>query len=211
MCLFSNGQILELLLKTRAGIGKIQKDAVSLNDVNVYASKCIAGQFNPIKSPGIFRLWDLVTDVSPIPSMKLCQLSSSDEDEYGTWADMTTSLLKSSPPQPRKSLCSRLIYRGCLDQRPPQQCIDRFSNRMGCITNPAVYFSSISKKPSISACTNSTDSLSIVEPFLARSREMYHERAYVHWYERYEKDSSAMFVEAFESVENIVHNYRSLL
>jgi hypothetical protein len=40
---------------------------------------------------------------------------------------------------------------------------------------------------------------------------MYKERAYVHWYERYDPDASSLFEEAFNSVEDVVQNYKDLL
>ena len=42
-----------------------------------------------------------------------------------------------------------------------------------------------------------------------RARRMLHERAYLHWFERYGCEQ-AMFEEAFETVERIVENYRAM-
>ena len=42
-----------------------------------------------------------------------------------------------------------------------------------------------------------------------RAQLMLHERAYLHWYERYGCEQ-AMFEEAFETVEKIVENYRAM-
>jgi hypothetical protein len=180
---------------------------VGILDLNNEICRILKHQFNPLGRKS-FKLWDLIHDVSPIPTLKITQFASGD-NEY-SWSDLTTSLLSTTPhSKNRATLRSVLTFCGPPPVDPPQQVMTRISTRMGNIYPSTVKYYQDSKR-SISSCTNSTDSLEIIEPFFNRAKEMYKERAYVHWYERYEQDCKLLFDEAFEGVQSIIDNYKSL-
>lgn len=61
----------------------------------------------------------------------------------------------------------------------------------------------------VSVLANSAVVGSYVESVVEKAQQMYQERAYLHWFEKYgcERDT---FKEAFQVVQGIVDSYRSL-
>jgi hypothetical protein len=50
-----------------------------------------------------------------------------------------------------------------------------------------------------------------ISPILKRAGQLYKERAFIHWYEKYSKtDVSGLFENAFESLRNVNDSYATL-
>ena len=64
-------------------------------------------------------------------------------------------------------------------------------------------------KKVVSILANSAAIGGYLKHTLERARLMHHERAYLHWFQRYGCDQG-MFEEAFETVETVIKNYSSL-
>ena len=62
----------------------------------------------------------------------------------------------------------------------------------------------------VSMLANSAAVRGYLQCVVDRARLMYHERAYLHWYERYGCEGG-MFEESFETVERVIENYTTMM
>ncbi|KAH6598644.1 hypothetical protein BASA50_003680 [Batrachochytrium salamandrivorans] len=185
---------------------------VSMDNLNSWASQALAGILLPVSQVSVdetviqesfrgrfaglnsertvtvdhtksFSGWDLITQVTPMPSTKMAMFSSS----QGV-------IDKSRFPLTRDSISERWD--------------DLFTelNRNMCPTIPD------QKRSCIGARLNVRDDVvPILKKIYSHVSQMYKQRAYVHWYKKYAKENTEeMFTEAFETVDSILDAYMGL-
>ena len=158
-----------------------------------------------------------------MPSMKTCLFagSTTEKRDAHSWADMATHLCRYLPDQNRTTLGAQCIFRGAQSRdfwMQYDKLETRLHQKLSCLYSPlnievsylyGVKVQSIQK--SIDVCYNSTDIIHLLNPIYQKSRTMYDQRAYLHWYQRFaDTETAPLFEEAFYSMGNVLDQYSSL-
>ncbi len=168
-----------------------------------------------------FDFWDLILNVTPIPSLKTALFSTSSIETGGSWSEITTRLCRNIAYNTSDNYCfgAKLFVRGVQDDTfwsvyPKLQT--RIQQKIGCMSllpiNAVESFyyglDARSSKKSLDCIYNSSSIVEILEPIYAKSKLMYENRAYLHWYEQYaQENTSGLFEESFENVHQILDSY----
>ncbi|RKO96999.1 hypothetical protein CXG81DRAFT_12549 [Caulochytrium protostelioides] len=177
--------------------------------------------------------WQTIQNVVPLPACKHAQLwsvrsapSAPNTPQMASWPDLWHHLLRAFPvTEPRRScMASELYVRGIQGSEYWQThhavLPSRLYMRLGHLglLAPTFYASSLQGlRPtdttrSATVCANTSDGPAYVANVLHRARTLYDSGAFLHWYERFlGSDTSATFEAAFDSLETVVQDYRTLL
>ncbi|KAH9266745.1 hypothetical protein BASA84_000997 [Batrachochytrium salamandrivorans] len=202
---------------------------VSMDNLNSWASQALAGILLPVSQVSVdetviqesfrgrfaglnsertvtvdhtksFSGWDLITQVTPMPSTKMAMFSSSqgviDKSRFPLTRDAISERWDDLFTELNRNMCPTIP-----DQK--RSCIGARLNVRGLDIN--------SKKRSVDLCYNSDDVVPILKKIYSHVSQMYKQRAYVHWYKKYAKENTEeMFTEAFETVDSILDAYMGL-
>lgn len=183
--------------------------------------------------------WDLVTNVTPITSMKLAMFSTSktvatksNNSTFDTWDDLMTTFLRNLPITstqqlptiPRSTFSAQIVYRGIQGQdfwRRSKALQTRCNSKLAMpssthteITTRTsyLYATDINAKEqrSIDACYNSTDCIPILTHIHDQALRKYEAGAYLHWYGKYAGEyTQTLFGDAFESLRSVIDGYET--
>ncbi|KAJ8323351.1 hypothetical protein QVD99_000527 [Batrachochytrium dendrobatidis] len=264
---FSNDAILNTVTKQLGLDSSRNTPCVSIDTLNYWASQTLAGIMLPISPVSLdpinfcdnslnrytgqesnkvvvsdsvkpFSGWDLITRVTPMPSMKLAMFSSSQSiytasknipkhaHTIDSWEDHFTQLHRNMSLQVghrRNCIGAQLNIRGVQGvefwKRWPEMQ-SKWLLKLGlstpntCLDVRMSYIYGLdmhSKQRSLDLCYNSDDIVPIVKKVYDQALHMYSQRAYVHWYERYmQSRTDEMFSESFEAVNSILDSYSTL-
>ena len=174
-----------------------------------------------------FDLPEFVYNLAPLPQYKFCQTAiSTNHDMLETWDDIIGSMHRNIEHRAdRLCFSSQLVVRGADNSfriKVPT-LVSRFNAKVGPPITSASPIITLSKfsLPSINksngsgntcgAIYNSNAISSSLENVLLKSRLLYEQKAYLHWYDRYCKgDLSILFGEAFESLQSTCDSYQKL-
>lgn len=222
--LFSNETLMQLVANNNDRTNS--KTCATIAKMNEYAAKCLAGQILPVTQTrnhrqfDKFQLWDWITNVTPLPSMRYAGFASSNWDEkYQSWSDRTTTVCRCIFPmeRPRITFTASIKFRGV--QKPEfwesagkieERLKTRLMNPMFLSTTHSFLYGVCPKSQvkSIEICYNSNDVLELFEPVYKKAKLLFEKRAYLHWYERYAKDGvDQIFEEGFECIRRTIQEY----
>lgn len=181
---------------------------------------------------------EFIYNLSPMPSCKYGLFSSSlgggicdKKAGLDSWDDIVSNMLRNLPIlnhndhiSSRICLSSHLILRGVQASGHTlwprlSKLTERWQTKIGkSILEPTTDFSYIygldvhSQKRSADTCFNSDLILQHVDPILHKAKRLYENKAYLHCYERYMvgNDCKELFGEAFESLEQVLSEYKNL-
>lgn len=173
-------------------------------------------------SKGCFEPLDMMRSLCPDQSTKFITTTYRDSSQAATsWDQLIPSLPRSASNTQTKSSSLILVARGgsCnIDSlvKKAKSIEEKLKRLYNTVTwNPFPIDLWLSKEPSlqekkyVSVLANCSVMAEYLESVHEKAKVMFDEKAYVHWYQKYNCDEY-IFHEAFDTIQTVIGNYKSL-